>query len=202
MRGYTNRDAEAGFTILELMVVVAISTILAVMATPSLLNVYRRATLNAEGRRLYGAFVEAQGMATSTGARHRLFLDRGNRLWSIDADDGAGGWRTIKAHGEGVPGQEGWPSHIELGPQGGIAPAFPAPYATVTRNAWCTPCGAGNDNGAIIFDIDGRVLDPATDEPVSGSVFLHSTAGLNNSPVMALVFVGATGNVRLFDTTE
>jgi hypothetical protein len=107
----------------------------------------------------------------------------------------------VVEHGAGAGG-DAWPDHVDFGPQNGISNAFPKPYDVAPNTAWCTPCGAGSSDGSIIFDIDGRVLDPANSEPAKGAILLHDNTGTLGGAVQALVFIGATGNVRLFETSE
>lgn len=197
------RRHRRGFTLIEVAFVIAIATILAMLAAPSLTNLYRRSALSAEARRLYGAFIEAQGLATSEGYQHRLYFDRANRGWRIEKDPtGTGTWSTVIEHGATAATGDAWPDYVDFGPPNGISNAFPKPYDVASNAAWCTPCGAGSSNGSIIFDIDGRVLDPADSEPVNGAILLHDNTGSLGGAVEALVFIGATGNLRLFSTSE
>ncbi|MBI3180277.1 MAG: prepilin-type N-terminal cleavage/methylation domain-containing protein [Deltaproteobacteria bacterium] len=191
---------QLGFTLLEIMVVLAIATLLVLFAAPNIAALYRSMTLSAEGRRLYGAFVEAQGLATATGRPHKLKLDRVNRTWEIWSDISNDGTFAgfVKKHPQNT---DGWPEHIAFGPVAGVAAAFPAPFGDVNHDAWCTPCGADEDDGEIRFDVDGRILDDS-DEILSGSILLHDTTAGSGGRVQALVFVGATGSLRLFNATE
>ncbi len=196
-----SRAGERGFTLIEIMVVLAIATILVLLAAPNIAGLYRSMTLSAEGRRLFGAFVEAQGLATSAGRPHQLKLDRANKTWEIWADVNNDGTfsKLVRKHPQSA---DGWPTHIAFGPASGITAAFPAPYAGVSHDAWCTPCGATEDDGEIRFDVDGRILNDADEIVPSGSILLHDATGGSGGKVLALVFIGATGDVRLFNATE
>ena len=193
-----------GFTLIELMLVVALVGIIALLAGPSIMGLYRRMGLSATGRQLYSAFVTAQGLATASGHKHCLELTRGaNSQWLIREDsDGSGQCdntdrivKTFPVAGDRLP------TGIGLGPQAGIAGSFDAPYDSVPHNAWCTPCGAGNTTGSIMFDIDGRIID-GNDAPYDGAVMLNDTSATSAHRAFAVVFIGATGNIRMLDRPE
>ena len=72
----------------------------------------------------------------------------------------------------------------------------------MARDAWCTECGATNPSGAVFFDIDGRIVDGTGDVIANGTVMLFDETGQSDGLVQVLVFLGLTGNVRLFSVTE
>ena len=77
-----------GFTLIEVMMVVGLIGILAFLAAPNLQRMLRRGDLRSEARILYGAFLEAQGLALSSGISTELELIRNgvDRGWTIRAD--------------------------------------------------------------------------------------------------------------------
>ena len=179
-----------GFTLIEVMVVVGLVGVLVALAAPNLFRMLRRGDLRSEARLLYAAFVEAQGLAINSGNRGglRLVLSGDDRGWEVLVDrNGDGTLERDRRHrfADSRPG-------IGFGPATGFPQAFAAPYAAVPHDAWCTPCGAGNTEGTITFDADGLVVGG-----VSGSIVLQNTAGELPNHVEALVFIGATGAVRL-----
>lgn len=186
---------------------VGIMGIVATLAIPNLTAAFRRSALRAEGRRLYGAFVEAQGLASAESVGHCLFLNRTTKSWALRQnanDDGVcdGGDRLVTGHGSGSGGEDEWPAHVAFGPGSGISSSLPVPYDNVAVDAWCTECGAVNPSGAVFFDIDGRIVDSSGDVIANGSIMLFDETGQSDGLVEVLVFIGLTGNIRLFSATE
>ncbi len=198
------REARAvGFTLIELMIIVAVIGVAAALAAPNLGGVYRHVSVGTEGRRLYGGFLEALGAAARTGTPHCLLLDRAGGSWSVrrnangDANCNVNDPLVMNRGGAAEP----LPAGVGFGPLDGISTAFAAPYAGVAHDAWCTVCASTASSCALFFDSDGRVRD-GTGTLRDGAVMIHDGMAGAGGRVMALVFIGATGNLRLFDTKE
>lgn len=190
---------QAGFTLLELMLVVLIAGILAGMAVPSMLSMYRRTVVSSASRDLYSTFLEAQGLSVSTGKRHRLLLDRNsstictpvggcpNGYWAVqkDNDDDSVFETTTRVRPlEGI---------VAFGPVTGFASTFPVPYDTVSKASWCTPVISSATSCSIVFSVEGKVSDSS-----NGSISLRDGSSTVTTRSDALVFIGSTGDVRLF----
>lgn len=179
--------AERGVTLIEVMVVVGIAAVLAALATPSLRGYYRRVGVSSAMRGLYAGFVEAQGLARSSGIQHQVVVDRSTQSWQIKSDINRDGtYETL------VKTQTLSPDGVAFGPADGYGATFPAPYNTVPGTTWCSFC-SGN-SGHIEFKEDGSVDSTNFS---SGSILVYDSLGLSTR-IDALVFIAVTGDLRLF----
>ncbi len=179
---------EQGFTLIELMIVVALIGVIAGLAGPSFNRSVRRSRINEMGRTLHAAYLEAQSLAMRTGFEHCLRLDRVGRGWSIRKDSNQDPSDDCEAP---VSSYTLAHASVALGPEAGIATAFPDPYGGVPVDSWCTPCG-GDDVGILWFKTDGTLRLDA----LGGSVALHDADGTVPT-VERLMFISATGAARL-----
>ena len=181
------RHLSRGFTLIELMMVVALIGLLATLAAPSFLRAKRRADLHKESRALYSAFLQAQSLALDTGRVTELVLRRGgaNRGWELRADRDADGTRELVA--SRLFANEA-PS-VDFGPLAGFPRDFAVPFDGVAHDRWCTESGGGT-SCTIRVDPDGTF-------DATGSAALEDTSGDLPDAVEAVVFVGPTGALRL-----
>lgn len=186
MRPHDN-SAVRGFTLIEVMVVVALVTIISMLAIPSFTLLIKRMRLASAARGLYSGFVEAQSLARSTVRTHCLTLHNSTRTWTIDEDtDGDGAcdrvMKTVRISADA--------GDVAFGPTEGYPAAFPHPYTAIERDSWCTACDA--ETGSLVFSSEGMVTNET-----SGSIVLHDATG-EVPNVEAIVFIGETGDVRSF----
>lgn len=176
-----------GFTLIEVMVVVALVSIISVLAVPSFMLLIKRMRLTSAAQGLYNGAVETQSLARSTVRAHCLTLHNSVRTWTIDEDtDGDGACdRVTKTVRLGDDDGD-----LAFGPTDGYPSAFPHPYGAIERNSWCTVCDA--ETGSLVFSSEGIVTNAT-----SGSIVLHDPTG-EIPHVEALVFIGETGDLRSF----
>ncbi len=86
--GRTNAEPRTAhaFTLVELMLVMALLTIVISVAAPSLGNFFRGRTLDAEARRLLALTRQGQSRAVSEGVPMILWFDTGERQYGLEED--------------------------------------------------------------------------------------------------------------------
>ncbi|MCK5690459.1 prepilin-type N-terminal cleavage/methylation domain-containing protein [Myxococcota bacterium] len=183
----SKNKSSRGFTLIEVMLVVAILGIIAGLAAPRFSKMLDRNALGAEIRLLLGAFLEAQGYAATTGYPSRLVLDRVNNTWEVWADTSGNG--SLQRKSRHVVSEQ---RNVFFGPAAGTGTALPSPLTTVPHASWCTACGA--DNGHIEFEPSGVISNSD-----AGVILLQHPSF--PSDVRALVYIGPTGSSRLLRTS-
>lgn len=88
-----------GFSLVELMVVVAVLGILAAIVAPSFQGTYEEALLSSASRELISAVRMAHGQAVATGRVTRLRFEPGKGTYSIEAAGGDGWGGTAAGPG-------------------------------------------------------------------------------------------------------
>lgn len=78
------RRFQSGFTLMELMVVLAIMGIMAAMIIPEMRGSYEDALLRSSSRELMSAFSLAYGRAVSMNQTHRVRIDHGTGKYQVE----------------------------------------------------------------------------------------------------------------------
>lgn len=84
-----SRTTSGGFTLLELVLTIAIIGLLALLVMPRLLNAYPRLAAKSEGIRLRADLAYAQQLAIAHNQTHRVTFDTGGERVSIYRVEGA-----------------------------------------------------------------------------------------------------------------
>lgn len=112
----THRREQGGFSLLELVIVVAIITAVAAMAIPSFLTMMRNMRIAGDARSINGAISQAKMRAAADFTQARLYFDMGNNTYRLDV------WN--KAAACWVPDGSLTPP-----PTGCVTPGTPGPQA-------------------------------------------------------------------------
>lgn len=163
-----------GFTLLELMIVIAIMIALAVMALPSMRAFIPRYRLNAAAKDLAGAVQQARMMAIAHSREYRICMltkdasaatsapaaSVGEYALSAYDDDGSctgsGCWDVLPTDAVGdTTRTEG--SYV-------LTPGSPNSVVGISIVGWTPMGGPGSDNtDCIVFSSKGWISNPTTD---------------------------------------
>lgn len=211
----TTRHAQRGFTMIEMMVVIAIIAVIAALATASIIRSRPRANLAGAAvdlqALLHGARQQALaagddvvvmvfpgyvGVGDSVGrvvvyrdGNHTLFDDAA----AVNFDDYAPATPAADSRSEVLETLD-LPPAVRIGPANGMGATavLPAPFAAIPVNLDCTFCagtGAGR-RGAVLFDSRGR----ATFYAANGAPL--TVAGGSLSLTIPGLAAGAANQVR------
>ncbi|MBI5137935.1 MAG: prepilin-type N-terminal cleavage/methylation domain-containing protein [Nitrospirae bacterium] len=89
--------AQAGFTLIEMMVVVAVLAIMTGIAIPNVLAWMPAVSLKNETNAMLGAMQRARSLAINNGLEHRVLFDYANQTYQVDKGDlmsGSTNWTT------------------------------------------------------------------------------------------------------------
>lgn len=86
-----NKSRQCGFTLVEIMIVVAILILIGAIATPILLNFLPNMRLRSAARDVYSAMMEAKTEAIQRGVNVTVLFNSPGNSYIVFIDDGAGG---------------------------------------------------------------------------------------------------------------
>jgi len=207
MKNSAKNGRQAGYSMLELLIVIGISIVITAMAVPRFIAI--AATLRASGdlRSLSGLLAQAK-MRSASGFTHaRVYADLTNnvyqlQVWNKTANGGAGCWvadadqtNTCLTYGGGLP--SGSSFVLAQGDTFGFGAltAGPTPgQAAIAQAATCRDNGnaaVGGTTACILFNSRGVPIDAVTLAPIATGAFY-----LTNGSVVDGVTISATGSIQ------
>jgi prepilin-type N-terminal cleavage/methylation domain-containing protein len=207
MRKTLKNNSQRGFTILELLVVVAMSIVITTIAVPTYLSTAAYLRSAGDLRSINSLVGQAKMRAAGDFTHARVFADlSGNtyqlEVWDKTGNAGAGCWfadadpaRTCLTYSSGRP--SGAVTSLAQGDTFGLGGLTSGPTPGQTTAAQAGAC-LDNSNVAvtgstacIVFNSRGIPVNPATLAPIAtGALYL------TNGKVVDVVTVSGTGSVQ------
>jgi prepilin-type N-terminal cleavage/methylation domain-containing protein len=172
------KSGQKGFTLVEVMVVVAIIGILAAIATPLLLNSLPNMRLRGAARDIYSAMMQTKVEALRRGACVALWFDAPNDAYTMFVDNGTGGGTECNG--------------VIDGGELVLIPATTLPNQVTFVSGGCPGVVIANGTTAMTFTSRGI--------PVifgNGTVGICAIDSLNNIIRQRSVIVSLAGRIRI-----
>jgi Tfp pilus assembly protein FimT len=214
MKKIANNKRQAGFSTLELLIVIAMSVIITAIAVPSYLNT--AAYLRAAGdlRSLNGVTAQAKMRAAADFTHARVYANlTGNayqlQVWDKAANSGKGCWvedtdpkldanKTCLTFSGGAP--SGTVFNLSQGLTFGFGSLTTGPTQGQTTIGQAAACldekggGVGGTTACIVFNSRGIPIDSTLAPVPSGALYL------TNGTVVNGVTVSATGSIQAWSS--
>jgi len=171
---------QKGFSVIELMIVVALGAILAVLAIPGYQAISRYLRLAGDMRNINGVVAQAKMRAAADFTRARAYADLGSNsyhmeVWNKNGNGGAGCWQTDgdvnnACTATGTSPVQSLSISVTFGTAGASAGA-PNPQTTIAQAAKCDN-GAGGlieNTACIVFNSRGIPINSLTGAPLTGA---------------------------------
>jgi prepilin-type N-terminal cleavage/methylation domain-containing protein len=196
VRGNT-RDQRNGFSILELLMVVGITTVVAAIAVPMMKNTIGDFKLSGDARSLTNAVSLAKLRAASDFSQARLYVDRDDRSFHVEI------WSKTAVPPDWV--MEGGVTSLSSSDIFSFNVVGTAPPNTQNAISQAPPCltrlGAAIANtSCILFNSRGIPVDSAGVPPAVGAPTGNDAIYLTDNTAVFGVTISATGLVKLWRT--
>jgi prepilin-type N-terminal cleavage/methylation domain-containing protein len=182
--------AQAGFTILETLFVVALIGVISVIAVPQLSNSLAYFRLSGDARSISNAIAVAKMRAASNFSRTRLYVNRSARWHRIES------WNKTTSHWTAEGGNVALSSTVNFG-FGVVSTAPPNTQDDPIHHAEaCTDDGGAAiaNTSCVMFNSRGVPISAALAPTSDDAIYVTDGAGVYG------VTVAATGMIRTWQT--
>ncbi|MBV5327231.1 MAG: GspH/FimT family protein [Chlorobium sp.] len=186
------KSGQKGFTLVEVMMVVAIIGILAAIATPVLLNSLPNMRLRGAARDIYSAMMQTKVEALRRGENVTMLFNSPGDSYIMFVDNGAGGGAAV-ANDETPNGAESvllavtaLPARVTYDPVAVSDSGVPHPDGVTF----------GNQN-VLVFSPRGLPINTSNNGLGPGAVWLRAIDGNGNTQRQRRVVVSSAGRIRL-----
>jgi Tfp pilus assembly protein FimT len=192
-----------GFSTLELLIVMAISFIIAALAIPGYNTIRRTLRITGDGRDLNAAINQAKLEGASSFTQARLYADLGANTFHIETwNKTAGCWQTVNDPNNPCTAATSPVQNLSPGVTfgfAGVSAPPPSTQPTLGQARKCRALAAGTgsavapNTACVVFNSRGITIDPVSATP-TGANALYIT---DNNAVYAIT-VGATGVTQVW----
>ena len=191
------RERRHGFSLLEVLMVVGISTVVAAIAVPMMKNTIGDFKLSGDARALSNAVSLAKLRAASDFSQSRLYVDRDARSYHVEV------WSKTAVPPDWVT--EGGLTSLSTSDIFSFGVVGAAPPNTQAAIAQAPPCvtrlGAAIANtSCILFNSRGIPVDAAGVPPAVGAPTGNDAIYITDNMAVFGVTISATGLVKLWRT--
>ncbi len=191
------RRPSRGYSLIELLLVVGITTVVSALAVPMMSSTVGGLRLNGDARSLAGAVSVTKLRAASNFSQARLFIDLTSRSYHIEI------WQKT-----GTPGwvAEGGSTTLSSGVTFGFGTITTPPPNTQAAIAQSAPCVAAvtgmniANTACVLFNSRGIPVDPLGVPPNVGAPTGNDVLYIKDGNAVYGLAVSATGLSKLFRT--
>jgi len=210
MKKTANNKRQAGFSTLELLVVIAMSIIITAIAVPSYLNTANYLRIAGDLRALNGITAQAKMRAAADFTHARAYVNLANgtyhlELWNKAGNSGNGCWQTDGDTANACTVANSPVLSLSQGDTFGFGSltAGPTPGQTTISQAAVCHVGATNNPGGgtttantacIEFNSRGTPVDNTGAPVATGAFYITNTAAVDG------ITASATGSIQTWST--